>query len=77
MSQPTPIDAKTGADPAPTSDEHTDLTVAGKRKRDSENDGAEAMTGVEEEEQKPTAPARWAAGEQKDLIKNYFEVLTR
>ncbi|KAG6183680.1 hypothetical protein E4U27_001273 [Claviceps purpurea] len=76
MSQPTPIDAKTGADPAPTSDEHADLAVAGKRKRDSETDGAEAMMGVEEEEQKPTAPARWAAGEQKDLIKNYFEVLT-
>ncbi|KAG6015719.1 hypothetical protein E4U54_003070 [Claviceps lovelessii] len=71
MTQPTPVDAN-GAS-TPTSDDAAHLAIPGKRKRDSEEAGAEGMTGVEE--QKPTAPRRWAAGEQKDLIKNYFEVL--
>lgn len=73
MAQPTPVDAN-GA-PTPMSDDHGHLAVPGKRKRDSEENGAEAMSGVEEP--KPTAPHSWAAGKQKDLIKNYFEVLKR
>ncbi|KAG6011024.1 hypothetical protein E4U21_000055 [Claviceps maximensis] len=71
MPQSTPVDAD-GAS-TPVSDDAAPLAISGKRKRDSQEDGAEAMTGVKE--QKPTAPDRWAAGEQKDLIKNYFEVL--
>ncbi|KAK8922903.1 hypothetical protein VCV18_006963 [Metarhizium anisopliae] len=72
MAQPTPVEPN-GAS-TPVNDENRHLAVPGKRKRDSE-DGAAAdeMTGVEE--QKPAAPHRWAAGEQKDLIKSYFDVL--
>lgn len=74
MAQPTPVEPN-GAS-TPVNDENRHLAVPGKRKRDSE-DGAAAdeMTGVEE--QKPAAPHRWAAGEQKDLINSYFDVLKR
>jgi hypothetical protein len=74
MAQPTPAEAN-GAS-TPVNDEIEHVAIPGKRKRDSEDDeGADEMTGVEE--QKPTAPHRWAAGEQKDLIKSYFDVLKR
>ena len=74
MAQPTPAEAN-GAS-TPVSDENGHLAVPSKRKRDSEDDaGADEMTGVEE--QKPTAPQGWTAGEQKDLIKSYFDVLKR
>ncbi|KAK2591602.1 hypothetical protein QQS21_010699 [Conoideocrella luteorostrata] len=70
MAQPTSADVNGASTPA--SDDNLLLTVPGKRKRDNEY-GAEEMTGVEE--QKPTPPRQWVGGEQRDLIKNYFEVL--
>ncbi|KHO02071.1 uncharacterized protein MAM_01072 [Metarhizium album ARSEF 1941] len=72
MAQPTPVGAN-GAS-TPSNDENGHLAVPGKRKRDSK-DGAVGAEMTSVEEQKPAAPHRWAAGEQKDLIKSYFDVL--
>ncbi|XP_044722156.1 uncharacterized protein HRG_05071 [Hirsutella rhossiliensis] len=58
----------------PDSDSNDQLAVPSKRKRDSGDEPpAEAKHQVE---QKPTAPRRWPAGNQRDLIKSYFDVLT-
>lgn len=75
MAQPTP--GETNGAVTLVGDENGHLTTPGKRKRDSEKMDAvdEEMTDVPE--YKPTAPHPWPAGKQKDLIKNYYDVLSR
>ena len=73
MAQPTPIQ-QNGAS-SPVSDDSAQLAVPSKRKRDQDDEGDEEMSGVQE--QKSAAPRRWPAGEQKQFINSYFEVLKR
>lgn len=54
----------------PDSNSNDQLAVPSKRKRDSQDEPPAV-------EQKPAAPRRWPAGDQRDLVKSYFEVLTR
>lgn len=59
----------------PDSESNEQLVVPSKRKRDS---GDEPPPETKDHvEQKPAAPRRWPAGDQGDLVKSYFDVLTR
>ncbi|EQL03783.1 hypothetical protein OCS_00511 [Ophiocordyceps sinensis CO18] len=58
----------------PDSESNEQLVVPSKRKRDS---GDEPPPETKDHvEQKPAAPRRWPAGDQGDLVKSYFDVLT-
>ncbi|PNY24860.1 Uncharacterized protein TCAP_05190 [Tolypocladium capitatum] len=72
MAQPTTLEPNGVSTPGSDSNDH--LAIPGKRKRDVGGD--EAQETKAEGDQKPTAPRRWAAGSQRDLVKSYFDVLT-
>lgn len=65
--------------PGLLSAENAQPVVPGKRKRDLEEDNVEMDTDKEEEKKEQQQPATNGedAAKQKDLIKPYFEVLSR
>lgn len=62
--------------PGLLSAENAQPVVPGKRKRDLDDENVEMDTDKEEEKKKPAINGEDAA-KQKDLIKPYFEVLSR
>lgn len=69
-----PATTKPNGVPEPASTENAQPVVPGKRKRDNGEEGDE-LDGFEDE--KPAATNGWPKGDQKELIKSYFEVLSR
>jgi hypothetical protein len=67
MAQPSTVEAN-GVSP-PESSDYGQPVVAGKRKREESEDAVD-------EPKESVAPAGWTVGNQKELIKSYFTVLS-